>query len=64
MQTNGTVQLRLISDLASRLEIYGSSNLTAWSLLATLTNQTGTLTYTDPQATNLPRRFYKAIQLP
>ena len=41
-----------------------STNLINWSLLATLTNPTGTVLYTDTESTNLPRRFYKAVQLP
>jgi hypothetical protein len=64
LQTNGAVQLRLSGDIGGRCEIHGSTNLQQWAWLATVTNQTGTVIYTDTQATNLPRRFYKAIQLP
>jgi hypothetical protein len=45
------------------VDIHASSNLTAWSWLVTVTNTSGQVVYTDPGATNQPRRFYKAIQL-
>jgi hypothetical protein len=40
-------------------EIQASTNLVDWTVLGTLTNSTGTATYTD-SATNLVRRFYRA----
>ncbi len=56
--------LHLSGDPNHAIELYTSSNLINWSLLATLTNPTGTVLYTDTESTNLPRRFYKAVQLP
>jgi uncharacterized repeat protein (TIGR03803 family) len=64
LANDGSVDVTLIGETGRRCEIYGSTNLSAWELLATLTNQTGTVLYTDAQATNLPARFYRAVQLP
>lgn len=46
------------------LEIWGSTNLNDWSSIGLVTNVTDTTTFTDPQATNHPLRFYRAVQLP
>ena len=61
--TNG-MELAVSGEIGRLFELYASSNLTQWSWLATLTNQNGQMDYVDPGATNLPKRFYKAIQLP
>jgi hypothetical protein len=45
------------------VEIQASTNLVDWTSLATLTNQTGTLPFTDTDST-FPRRFYRLSQLP
>ena len=34
------------------------------AIMANVTNTAGQVSYTDPGATNQPRRFYKAIQMP
>ena len=60
----GGMTLTLSGDTGRVLEIHASSNLTQWSWLVTLTNTTGQVAYTDAGATNQPRRFYKAIQVP
>ena len=56
--------LTLVGDTGRVVEIHASSNLTQWSWLVTLTNTTGQVAYTDAGATNQPKRFYKAIQVP
>jgi hypothetical protein len=56
--------LQLSGDIGRVCEIHTSSNLTSWFWLATVTNQTGQIQYTDPQTTNYPLRFYRAAQLP
>src|SRR5439155_4008585 len=48
----------------ARYELDGSSNLVNWAPLATLTNNYGTVQFTDPAATNLTQRFYRAALLP
>ncbi|MEK7678129.1 MAG: PQQ-binding-like beta-propeller repeat protein [Verrucomicrobiota bacterium] len=41
--------------------IEASTNLAKWLPVATLTNTSGSLLFTDPAATNLSRRFYRAV---
>jgi uncharacterized delta-60 repeat protein len=53
----------LTSPPATTLEILASSNLTQWSSLALLTNQTGTVSFTDQTAT-VSQRTYRARLLP
>ena len=36
-------------------------NLKQWSPVTTVTNLTGTLEFTDPNAANLMQRFYRAV---
>jgi hypothetical protein len=64
-RTNGRFSLTLQSAAGGSVEIQACSNLglTNWTTIATLTNLTGTMPFTDP-ATNFPRRFYRAHQLP
>ena len=59
----GRFQCTVSSALGLRLAILTSSNLQNWDTAATLTNTTGTTNYTD-STPGLPRRFYRALQLP
>jgi hypothetical protein len=59
--TNGQFSFTLQSQAGSAVEIQASSNLVDWSSLATLTNQTGALPFTDTDNT-FPRRFYRLRQ--
>jgi hypothetical protein len=43
--------------------IDGTTDLADWSSLATITNRFGTDQFTDPAATNLERRFYRAVEI-
>jgi hypothetical protein len=61
--TNRT-ELQLSGEIGRRFELHASSNLTQWFWLTNLTNTSGSMPYTDTSATNQPRRFYKATQLP
>jgi hypothetical protein len=61
--TNGQFSFTLQSQAGSAVEIQASSNLVDWSSLATLTNQTGVLPFTDTDNT-FPQRFYRLLQLP
>ena len=45
-------------------EVQATIDLKQWSPVTTVTNLTGTLEFTDPDATNYLRRFYRARQLP
>ncbi|MDB6110643.1 MAG: Immunoglobulin I-set domain protein [Pedosphaera sp.] len=57
--TNGGWRLTLTGAPGSGYEIQTSTNLTDWTLLATLVNTNGTLQYSDSVATNSPQRFYR-----
>ena len=66
IRTNGQFQFTLQSEPGLRFEILASTNLALapanWSSLATLTNVSGTLPFTEP--VNFNQRFYQARQLP
>jgi internalin A len=59
----GSPLLQLYSRPATACEILASTDLLTWSALATVTNTTGTVTFTDNQAASA-QRFYKARQFP
>ena len=61
--TNGTFQMKM-DDLLQpgTLVIEASTNLADWSRVFTNTTPTNVLFYTDPDAGNLPTRFYRAAQ--
>ena len=58
----GSPLLRLYSQPGLACEIQASPDLHNWSTLATVTNTTGTFTFTDTQG--LPKCFYQARQAP
>jgi hypothetical protein len=62
-EPDGKFGLTLHSPAGKPCELWASTNLNQWTLVATLTNETGTASFTDP-VTNLSRRFYRARQLP
>lgn len=47
-----------------RFSVEASTNLPVWFPLATLTNTTGTLPFTDPTPATGPRRFYRSLVEP
>jgi hypothetical protein len=51
----------LTGEFGGRYSIIGSSNHLDWLPLGTVTNTYGTILFTDPTATNLPTRFYRAF---
>jgi probable HAF family extracellular repeat protein len=53
-------RLTLTGEFGGLYEILGSTNLVDWILAGTVTNTYGTVQFTDPAATNLPARFYRA----
>jgi hypothetical protein len=55
--------LRLYGQPGAACEILASPDLLNWATLTTVTNTTGTVTFTDAQ-TGLPNRFYQARELP
>jgi hypothetical protein len=65
-QTNGHFSFSLQSEPGLSFEVQATTNLiqdvNGWSSIGTLTNVTGTISFTDP-TTNLVRRFYRARAL-
>jgi hypothetical protein len=65
-QTNGLFSFILQSEPGLAFEVQATTNLTqganAWSSIGTITNVTGTTSFTDP-TTNLNRRFYRVRAL-
>jgi hypothetical protein len=57
-------QCELTGQVGRAFEICASTNLQDWTVLVTLTNVSGTVVYTDLNATNYPLRFFRAVQLP
>ena len=57
---NGSFQFAYTNNSGPVGTIYASSNLTQWTPIGTATNVApGLYQFTDPSATNLPRRFYQ-----
>jgi hypothetical protein len=65
--TNRQFGFTLRSQPGLRFEMLAQTNLSTplsnWTVLSTLTNDTGTMAFLDP-APNPNRRFYRARQLP
>jgi hypothetical protein len=58
--TNKTFQLRISGTTGSVVRVEQSTNLSTWFALSNFTMLSNPVTFTDPGATNLPRRFYRA----
>ena len=58
------LRLTLDGDFGGAYRIDSSTGLVSWLPLMTVTNPYGNVQFVDPAATNLPRRFYRAVQLP
>ncbi|MCX6879818.1 MAG: chitobiase/beta-hexosaminidase C-terminal domain-containing protein [Verrucomicrobia bacterium] len=56
-------RLTLTGEFGKQYEILGSADLVTWIQAGTLTNVYGTSQFTDGEATNQPRRFYRAAIL-
>ena len=54
-------RLTLTGEFGTNYALQGSTNLANWNQLGTVTNTYGTVQFTDLAATNLPRRFYRAV---
>jgi hypothetical protein len=58
--TNGAFQFSYTNSSSQTGTVYASTNLTNWAVTGTATQvSTGLFQFTDPTATNYPRRFYK-----
>ena len=67
VQTNSQFSFTLLSEPGSRFDILTTTNLALatsnWTSVVTLTNDTGTMSFTNPVANPGPR-FYRALQRP
>jgi hypothetical protein len=61
---NGQFQFRFRGATSERYAIESSDNLQSWTRLWTFTNSSSSSVFIDPNSTNLPARFYRAILLP
>jgi hypothetical protein len=61
LQALGAGVLRIQSWKGMAFEVQASTDLDQWSRLTTVTNLTGTLEFTDPNAANHLRRFYRKV---
>lgn len=61
-EADGNFSFTLHSPTGKVYEVLATTNvglpMSQWTLIGTLTNESGTVQWTDP-ATNLPRRFYR-----
>jgi PKD repeat protein len=57
-------QVTFAGRAGQRFSVEASTNLPVWFPLATLTNTTGTLPFTDPTPATGPSRFYRALVAP
>jgi len=57
---SGEYRLLLSGPVGKVYRLDGSTNLTSWEALGTLTNLTGTVEFIDPPRTNSAHRFYRA----
>jgi hypothetical protein len=62
MPSLGKLNIQCWKGMAYRIE--GSPDLSAWTLLAAVTNLTGKLQWTDPGAPGRSGRFYRAVLVP
>jgi hypothetical protein len=64
MAANGQFQIRFRGAIGERYAIESSENLQSWTRLWAFTNSSPSSVFIDPDTTNLPSRFYRAILLP
>jgi hypothetical protein len=58
---NGAFNFTILGSPGQVLAVETSTNLTVWTPIGTVTNVTGSVEFTDPAATNLERRYYRAV---
>ncbi len=54
-------RLTLTGEFGVAYQIFASTDWSGWTPLGTVTNDWGTVQFTDGAATNLPQRFYRAL---
>jgi hypothetical protein len=55
-------RLTLTGEFGVAYQVFGSVGWSKWTLLGTVTNDWGTVQFTDGAGTNLSRRLYRAVQ--
>jgi hypothetical protein len=63
-QTNGAFQFTVLAPLGRIYAMEGSTNLTSWTEVGRLTNNSFFMPFVDPTGANVTRRFYRARQTP
>jgi len=60
-----SIVLTLVGEMGAKYNLEASSDVTAnsWQLITTLVNDSGTVTFNDPQAGQLRTRFYRAVRV-
>ena len=61
LQALGAGVLRIQSWKGTAFDVQSSTDLDQWSPMTTMTNLTGTLEFTDPNAANQSSRFYRTV---
>jgi hypothetical protein len=61
---HGTFQFTLLGQSNCSYQVMASTDLRAWSNLATLDVTSGTVVFRDTNAATLPHRFYRAVRSP
>lgn len=64
VRADHTFQLSLSGASNTTCRIETSIDLVGWSGLTNILNVTGTVQFTDSDAPNFPRRFYRAVWVP
>ena len=64
LMNDGTIQLFLTGNTGELYRIESSTNLADWNMLTLATNTTGTVSFSDAEATNYLQRFYRAVLVP
>jgi hypothetical protein len=59
--SDGNIQITLAGSSGDVYRVLGSTNLLDWQTIASVTNLTGTVQFTDPTSTNYIRRFYRLV---
>ena len=59
--TNHAFQVRLIGIANTNYVLQASINMVDWIPIATNYSSSGLVSFADPQAANIPQRFYRAV---
>ncbi|MGB6222662.1 fibronectin type III domain-containing protein [Haloferula sp.] len=57
--SGNSIQFEVLGKIGSVISVYGSVDLKNWSLVSVEYNETGTITVSDPEIADHPKRFYR-----